>query len=160
VDFIETLRQRERELGTDEGELGVTTIHGVAGKDWMIAEIFHLVLAEPAISVGATHPRDSNPHSQQHCVTRALNDQTDNLMPWNQSGPQRWKIALNDMQVGTADSTCDHAQQHITRLKLRTGDVFDSKVRATCSRHPVIHCGFHRWHSCAVLIISTAFDFR
>jgi hypothetical protein len=32
------------------------------------------------------------------------------------------------MQVGAADPTSDHPQENMTRLKLRTGNVFDAKM--------------------------------
>jgi hypothetical protein len=141
--FIETLRQWKREVCTYEGELGIATIYCVARKDWMVAEILHLVIAEPAISVGSTHPGDANPGSQRHRFGPAFNDLANNLMPWNQSRPQGRQIAFNDMQVSTADSTCNHTQQHIAWLKLGAGHVFDSKVHATYRGHSVIDCGFH-----------------
>jgi hypothetical protein len=64
----------------------------------------------------------------RYSLGSTLYNLTDDLMAWNQSRTKRGEITLNDMQVGTADTTSDDTQKYMTRLKLRTGNVFDAKM--------------------------------
>ena len=59
-DGVEAGGERIGEIGAHRGELGVAAVDGVAGEDGMVAEIFHVVAAEPAIAVDAADPGDAD----------------------------------------------------------------------------------------------------
>jgi len=60
VHWIEPLWQGVGEVFAHESKLCVPAIDGVSGECRMIAKIFHLMFAEPAIAIDATHPRDTD----------------------------------------------------------------------------------------------------
>jgi hypothetical protein len=94
----------------------------------VIAKVLHLVFAEPAIPIRSAHPRDANAAALRYSLGRTLYNLTDDLMTWNQARPQWRRVILYDVQVGTADTTSDDTQKYMTRLKLRTGNVFDAQM--------------------------------
>jgi len=94
----------------------------------MIAKVLHLVFAEPAIPIRSAHPRNTDAASLRYSLGSTFYNLTDDLMAWNQVRPQWRQVILYDMQVGTADTTSDDTQKYMTRLKLRTGNVFDAKM--------------------------------
>jgi hypothetical protein len=94
----------------------------------MIAKVLHLVFAEPAIPIRSAHPRNTDAASLRYSLGSTFYNLTDDLMAWNQSWTKCVKITLYDVQVGTADTTSDDTQKYMTRLKLRTGNVFDAKM--------------------------------
>jgi hypothetical protein len=113
----------------------------------VIAKILHLVFAEPAVPIRSAHPRDANAAALRYSLGSTLYNLTDDLMAWNQSRTKRGEITLNDMQVGTADTTSDDTQEYMTRLKLGTRNLFDAKMIALCIRYAVVDCCFHEWVS-------------
>jgi hypothetical protein len=68
-----------------------------------------LVTAVPASTIDATHPGDADTCPQRQFRCRAFDDFTDDLMPGNEARPERRQIALDDVQVGAADSAGDDA---------------------------------------------------
>ena len=60
VHWIEPLWQGVGEVFAHKGKLCVPAIDGVSGECRMIAKIFHLMFAEPAIAIDATHPGDTD----------------------------------------------------------------------------------------------------
>jgi hypothetical protein len=70
----------------------------------MIAEVFHLVLAEPAIAVYPAHPGDAYARSDGQVNGCGLDHFADNLMAGNYARADGRKIALYDVKVGAADA--------------------------------------------------------
>ena len=49
--------KREGEVGAGQGVLGVASVYGVAGEGGVVAEVFHMVAAVPAIPIDAADPQ-------------------------------------------------------------------------------------------------------
>ena len=73
----------------------------------MIAEVLHVVAAEPAIAVYPTHPGDAHARSKGQILGCAFHHLADDLMTGDDARPNWREIAFNDMEIGAADATCD-----------------------------------------------------
>jgi len=60
VDIVETGGQGKCEIGADERVFGVASVDAIAGEDRLIAEIFHVVAAVPAVAIDAAHPGNAD----------------------------------------------------------------------------------------------------
>jgi hypothetical protein len=54
-------------------------------------------------------------------------------MAGDEMGADRGQVAFRDMQVSAANSARQNAEKHITRLRLRTGNLLDLKEWASPS---------------------------
>ena len=106
---VEPWRQGNGKICADCGELGVASIDRVSGEGWMIAEVFHVVLAIPAIAVDAAHPGDADSGAERKIFCGSGDNFADDLMSGNQARAQSWEIAFDDVKIGAADATGDHA---------------------------------------------------
>jgi hypothetical protein len=109
--WIQLLRQWIRKVCADEGILGVASVYRVAGKYWMVAKVFHLVLTEPAITIDASHPGDPNARPDGRVRSRTVDNLSNNLMPRNKPWPHLRQVAFDDVQVRTADSARNHPKK-------------------------------------------------
>src|SRR5271154_4451026 len=98
MNVVQTRRQRKDEVCPRKDILGVAAIHCVARKSRLIAEIFHSVMAVPAITIYTAHPRNSNTGSERQLRSRALDDFSHDLMTRNELRSKRWEIPFNDVQ--------------------------------------------------------------
>jgi hypothetical protein len=61
-----------------------------------------------------------------HILTRLTADHlSHDLVPGNDSGMARRKLTFGDVQIGAADPASPHAQEHMSRFRLRSGHVLD-----------------------------------
>jgi hypothetical protein len=81
--------------------------------------------AEPAVTIDAADPRNADACADGQQVRGALDNFANNLVAGDQLRLQRRQVLLDDVQIGPADSASQHAQQHMTRLRLWPRDVFD-----------------------------------
>lgn len=109
--WIQLLRQRIREVRSHQRVLGIPSIYRVAGEYWMVAKVFHLMFAEPAITIDASHPGDTNARSDGRVLCRTVHNFAYNLMSRNEPWPHLGQVAFHNMQVRTADSAGNHPKK-------------------------------------------------
>jgi hypothetical protein len=73
----------------------------------MIAEVFHVVAAEPTAAVYSTHPGDADTRSERQVQSCAFYHLADNLMAGDDVRPDWRQIAFDDVKISAADATCD-----------------------------------------------------
>jgi hypothetical protein len=125
VGAAEPGREREGEVGADENVLGVASVDGVAGEDWIVTEVFFVAAAEETTAVGATDPGDPDTHAEGPIGGCAFDDLADDLVAGNERLMDEGEIALKDVEVGAADSAGEDAEENVAGSEGRTGDVFD-----------------------------------
>lgn len=125
VKIIERGRQRKDEVGTSGGELGVTTVHRVAGEGRRVAKILFVIAAVPAGAVGAADPRDADARPEWELGSRTGDDFADDLMAWDYRRATARQFALGNVKVRTADSAGTDPQPHLTRERLRGWYILD-----------------------------------
>jgi hypothetical protein len=125
VGVIEGGRQGEGEAGADEDVLGVASVDGVARKDGVVAEVFFAAEAVRADAVGSADPGDTDPRAVGKCRGAAFDDLADDLMAWDELAADGREIALDDVQVGAADSAGKHAEEDVSGDQPGAGDVLD-----------------------------------
>ena len=131
------------EVGAGEGELGVAAVDGVAGEDGVVAEVFHAVGAEAAGAVGAAHPGDADAGADGEVGGGAVDDFADDLVAGDDGGCERWEIALDDVEVGAADSAGEDAEQDVVGEQGGRGDFFDAEEVAGSGEGGVEDGGLH-----------------
>jgi hypothetical protein len=114
VQVVEGCRKWKNEILSCQSVLGISSIHGVAGEGWGIAEIFHAVATVPTGSVRSTDPGNTDARSGCQRLG-AMYNFADDLVAGNYISAARRKFSFHDMQIGSADTTRVHAQQNMTR---------------------------------------------
>src|SRR5208337_2328249 len=125
VEIVETRRQWKREVSTSRRIFRVAPIHRVAGKYGMIAEVLHVVAAEPTIAVYPTHPGDADARSEWQVQGCAFYHLADNLMTGDDVRSDWRQVTFDDVEISAADATCDDLKQHLSGLRLRPRKIFD-----------------------------------
>jgi hypothetical protein len=75
------------------------------------------VPAEPAVTVDAAHPRDSDARSHGQFRGCAFHHFADNLMPWDDARMKRREVAFDDVKVGAANSAGNDFDHNMFRLE-------------------------------------------
>jgi hypothetical protein len=65
MDVIQAGGQRESKVGARKGILRVSTVHRISSKCRVITQVFHAVVAVPAITIDTAHPGDTDACSQR-----------------------------------------------------------------------------------------------
>jgi hypothetical protein len=110
MNVIQARGKRKGEVSTRQNIFGIAAIHGVSGKNGLVAEILHAVMTVPAFAIDATHPGDADTHSERQFQGRALDYFSHDLMTGNKARSQRRKIAFDDVKICAADSASDDPQ--------------------------------------------------
>jgi hypothetical protein len=84
-------------------------------------------MAIPAITIDAAHPRNTDPGPPRQLRCLAFDDLSYNLVTRDESRLNRWQIALNDVQVSTADPASDDPKQHVSRHELGLRNILNLK---------------------------------
>ncbi len=129
-DGLEACGKRVDEIGAHRGELGVAAVDGVAGEDGMVAEVLHVVAAEPAIAVDAADPGDADARACGEHRGCAFDNFADDLMAGDDAWMERREIALDDVEVSAADAAGEDLEEQFAGLRLRARDVFDGEPGA------------------------------
>jgi len=124
---IETAGKREHEIRSRHGKLGEPAIHRVARESGCIAKIFRASTAIRAGSVDAAEPGNTDSCPEGKLRRGPIHDLANNLVTWDQRIALRGQLASDDVQIGSADSTSAHAQEHLARLNLRRGNLTDDQ---------------------------------
>jgi hypothetical protein len=82
----------------------------------MIAEVLHVVAAEPAIAVYSAHPEDADARSHGQIRGCAFNQLADDLMAGDDTRQDWREVAFNDVQICAADATSEHLEQNVSGL--------------------------------------------
>jgi hypothetical protein len=102
---------------------------GVSGKRGVIAQILHVVAAEPAIPIYAANPGDANTAPQRQLRRCTGGHLAHNLVTGDELRVNRRQVPFGYVQVGPANSTGQNSQQHIARLQLGFGDLLNLEER-------------------------------
>ena len=142
MQVIELRRNRAAKILARQSIFGISTVHGVAGEGWRVAQVFHSATAVCAGAIGAAKPGNTNPRAALHAISCAHFPH--NLVARNDAGMQRREFTLNDVQIGTTHATGTYSQQHVPWHRLGNGDVFDSERRIRNRSWTREHRGFHK----------------
>jgi hypothetical protein len=153
VGIVEARRQWNGEIGANRHILRIAAVHRVAGKYGMIAEVLHLVAAEPAIAVHAAHPGDAHARSDGQVRGCAFHHFADDLMAGNNARPDGRQIAFDDVEIGAADATGDDFEQYLSGLRLRPGNVLNREPASGSLRFGIEYGCSHRKSSMKTGII-------
>jgi hypothetical protein len=126
---IQARGERKCEVSARKNIVGVAAIHGVSGKNRLVAEVLLAVMAVPAFAIDATHPGNAGTRSQRKLGSSAFDDFSHDLMAGNKTWSKRRKISFDDVKVSAAHSASDDPQQHMSRFELWTRNIFDMKER-------------------------------
>jgi len=91
----------------------------------MIAEVLHIVAAEPTIAVYSSHPGDPDTRSDCEIPVCAFHHRADDLMTEDNAWLDWREVPFDDVQISAADSTADDLQQHLSGLRLRPRKILD-----------------------------------
>src|ERR1700678_3922769 len=112
---VQARRQRHRKIRSHRRIFRVPAAHRVARKRRPVAQIFHAMRTEPAMSVDPAHPRNADAGPQRQLRRRASNHFAHNLVPRNQISFQRRQIAFHNMQIRPANAARRNAQHQLPR---------------------------------------------
>jgi hypothetical protein len=144
VYVIEAGGQRIDEIGARQGVFGIASVDRVSGKYGMVAEVLIAVAAMPAIAVHATHPGNPDTHAGRKIRGRALHDFANDLMTRDQARTKCWQVSFHNVEVGTADSAGENAEQHMPGFELGTRDLPNLKEIARSRARSCKNGGSHR----------------
>jgi hypothetical protein len=77
----------------------------------------------PAISIGSAHPRDANSGSNRQLARASTYHCPDDLVPRNDTSLHGSDIALNDVEVSSADNARQDTKKEVSGFMLRAGDL-------------------------------------
>ena len=123
VDIFKPIRNRIDKPGGGRHIFGESPVACPAGELCRLAKILSARSAEPTIAAGAMEPRspDSLPRAQTRDVVRDLFDDPDNLVSRNHGRKFLRQLALDNMKVGSTNSTRLYAAARSGRPKVRAG---------------------------------------
>ena len=129
------------EVGVGLRVLDVATVDGVAGEDDVVAEIFFVAQAEGAGAVGASDPGDSYAGADGEFGCGAVDDLAYDLMSEDERVAERRQVALEDVQVGAADSAGEDAEEDVAGSEGWSRDVFDGERGGVGAEEGGFHWG-------------------
>src|SRR5208337_717927 len=144
MQIVEGCGKTKNEIGAGERVFGVPAVQAVSGECRRIAEVLHVAPAVPASPVGAADPRDAYASSNRELSCGAFDDFSDDLVARNQLLAARSKFALDDMQIGAADTTGTHLQENMSRFRFRTWNVSNLKRMLLNWLRNCQNCSFHQ----------------
>jgi hypothetical protein len=103
MSVVEPIGEEKSEVGAHKDVFGEAAVGGVAGEDWIVAEVLFGATTEGAGTVGATDPGDADPHTDGAFRSGTLDDLADNLVTGNERLVDERKIAFEDVEVSAAD---------------------------------------------------------
>jgi hypothetical protein len=148
VGVVEGGRQGIGEVGADESVLGVAAVYGIASEDWVVAEVFFVAKAERAGAVGATDPGDAYSHASGAVGSCAVDDFAYDLVAGDEGLVDEGKVALEDVEIGAADSAGEDAEEEMAFGEGGAGDFFDLEGLVGGVEDGCFHAGL----LCAMLI--------
>src|SRR4051794_9218820 len=130
----------------DGGEFGVAAVGVPAGVAGLRAEVLPTAEAKLAAPAGVPQPRDADAVTDGELVA-ALGaepgDLADHFVSWDHSLSVRRKVALGDVQIGTAHPARVHRDEELCRAGLRPLDGHalerTGRHRARTSNPPSTH---------------------
>jgi hypothetical protein len=125
VGIVQPRRQWDREVGANRRIICVAAVHRITCKCGTVAEILHVVTAEPAIAVYPTHPGDADACSNGQIRRCAIHYFADDLMPGDNARPDWRQVALDDVEIGAADATGHDFEQYLSGFRLWLRQIFD-----------------------------------
>lgn len=143
MDRVGCWGQRVNEVGAGEGVLGVASVDAVSGEDGVVTEIFGTHAAEAAGTVCAAHPRDADAGADGECGCSAVYDLADDLVAGDYGLLERRKVALDDVEVGAADSAGEDSQQDVAGANGGRGEIFEAEELAGSGEGRVEDGGLH-----------------
>jgi len=125
VQIVERIGQREDEVSTGGGVLGVATLDCVACKSWVVAEILQAFVAIRAGTIGSAQPADSHARAFRKNGGASVDYLSHDLMAGNCLWLFGWEVSFDDVKVGPADATGSDFEEDLSGLGLRIRDCLD-----------------------------------
>jgi len=113
LSVIQLARQWIGKLLANESELRIAAVHRVPGEDGMVAKIFHVALAVPAVAINTANPGDTHPSSEGQAFRGTFDDFANDLMSRNDPWKECREIAFHDVKVRSADAASEHTKKHV-----------------------------------------------
>src|SRR5206468_7934188 len=106
VDVAVRIGQLERVPGVDDGVVGIAAVRVIADKPRVRAQIFVPALALCALAARVTEPRHADAIADLEAgdAVADLIDDTDNLVAGDQRDLGVGQLAVDDVEIGPADS--------------------------------------------------------
>ena len=123
------LRNGETVAGVRHRVFGKAAVDLVARVARLVAEVFALVPAEPAVAAAVAEPRNADPLSGFKVGNPVANpcDPAHDLVPRNQRQYRRFQVGIDDMQVGPANPAGGDLHQQLARCRFGAGYVLQSQ---------------------------------
>jgi hypothetical protein len=118
-EILEPVGNRKAEALVRDAPLRVAAVDVVAGEARVVAEVLAAAAAVAAGAVRPREPRDAEPPA----VVRDADD----LVPEGQRQLRPVELAVDDVEIGPADPAGEHAQQHLSRRRVRNRHVLESQ---------------------------------
>jgi len=125
VCVAEGFGERVGEVGADEDVFGVASIDGVAGEGGVVAEILFVAEAEGAGAVGASDPGDTDAHADGAFGCSSADNLADDLVAGDEGLMHEAEVALEDVEVGAADTAGEDAEHDLSVGEHGHWGVFD-----------------------------------
>jgi hypothetical protein len=94
---VQAWRQWKSKVRTHRGKLGKAPVYRIASESGFVAQVFHPMMAVPAITVYTAHPGDADTRSQRQLRCCAFDHLPNDLMSWNEFRPNLRQISFNDV---------------------------------------------------------------
>src|SRR5207248_1487930 len=91
--------ERDREVRASQREFGESSVDGVAGERWLVAQVLLISTAIVARSIHPGHPGHAHPRALGKI---AFDHLAHNLMTWGHSIPHGLQLAFDDVKIGPA----------------------------------------------------------
>jgi hypothetical protein len=144
VQVVEPIAERERKVCTGDDRGCISPIDVVAGKDRGIAEILTSFSAKPARPIGSAQPRDADARPERDVSTRSCSrNHPDNLMARHDRRMARLKLALDDVEIGAANTASSDRDQDLARLQGRGFTLLEDEAIG-CNRSRCPQDGYRR----------------
>jgi hypothetical protein len=96
----------------------IPAIEVVAGELRVIAQVLGTMSAIPACLVGATQPRDANPHAERALDRGPIDDLADDLVARDEGITAWLELAGTNVEIGTTNGTRAYLQAQVAWRKL------------------------------------------
>jgi hypothetical protein len=125
VKIVQSCRKWHHEIAARAGEFGVTAVDGVAGEGGRVAEILVALTAIPAGSIRAADPGHAHASAEWKRRRGSAGNLTGDLVTGYQWLALGRQFALDNMQVGAANTTGPDPDQNVPGWRFRFGHFSD-----------------------------------
>jgi hypothetical protein len=107
---VESFGKGVDEISPSDRELGIAPMDCITGEGGGIAKVFKMVSTVPAAPVNPADPRNTHTGTRREGRRGPFDHLTYNLVTGDEVVKALDKVAVDDMQICPAHTTCAHAQ--------------------------------------------------